>query len=860
MTKQQFFLGINMADQIYYSVFTEAGLALLAESIRNGTKLGIDAMAFGDGDGSLPVPNSEFTELVNEVYRTQLNSLAPDPNNANWLRAEAVIASAIGGFNIRELGLYAGDILVAYSNYPPTFKPNPADGTARIMTFRLILQIDNTANFELKIDADIVMATIRTVEEAKQDAKDYADLTKVQNVESVDDLVLLDTWNGRTTLLKSYHLDMNKGGGIFKFDPNLSTINNFGTIINGWVRINTEYVTPEMFGAINDGVFDNTLVYEKMVNAIPENTKVIFEKGIYLGNLYSTKNLDIQINADAVLKPKTGNNEALIMFESSGTQQFILGQIDRGTLAINLPISASVKKGSLITLWNGYLRNNDPNNPVNYETVRVNSVEIVNNENKCTLERPTKSRQLGSTIYVYVTENPLETIKFNCDGLLLNEDVSNWGRLVVFKRCFNAKVNNFHCSGSVAHALSFEESYGGTANFVTCEKPLSTGSGAGYGVVSWKSSGLQIGKVFSNGMRHAVDFSSTYDSYVDYIKESDAQSAAIALSHNGYCGDVGVGVVEAFTRIPTYIVSTSSQGYLPDDQAVRRLSHPIHNIKIGSIYVETSCNVNDNIRVLNLDTEMRGTVDIGKIEIKYSTKAQPSTNSPSALIYVTGQAEFIKIGTLKANCIRHPCFMYTSSGNERTSRAIIDLIDIGVSDFGIYTGGYNLEVKEFHFENIARGYLCEVITSGGTNIYTQAKHLSIEKFKMLNGANYPQPISVSAGITLQSGNLGKSDDVISTSVNVDDNTALSAKDLQLKAGCFILSPPAFESKSNITLAALPNPTYYNGQRVKILNSRLDLAKRSTVTIPKGLSSYNDIILEHSKSVELVSMGGKWLAI
>lgn len=156
---------MNVATQLYYSIFTKQGLALLTESIQNGTKLGITSMAFGDGGGTLPVPSDEFESLVNEVYRTQINSLAPDPNNANWLRAESIISSSIGGFNIRELGLYAGDTLIAYSNYPPTFKPNPSDGTARIMTFRMVLQIDNISSFELVIDPDIVLATIQYVNE-----------------------------------------------------------------------------------------------------------------------------------------------------------------------------------------------------------------------------------------------------------------------------------------------------------------------------------------------------------------------------------------------------------------------------------------------------------------------------------------------------------------------------------------------------------------------------------------------------------------------------------------------------------------------------------------------------------------------
>ena len=181
-----------MAEQIYFSVFTTQGLALLTEAIQNGTKLGITSMAFGDGGGSLPTPEADVTSLVNEVHRTSLNSLAPDPKNANWLRAEAIIASAIGGFNIRELGLYAGDVLVAYSNYPPTFKPNPSDGTARIMTFRIVLQIDNLANFELVIDPDVVLATVQHVEAQLVDSKIKTSFGRSLENKNKDNLSLTD--------------------------------------------------------------------------------------------------------------------------------------------------------------------------------------------------------------------------------------------------------------------------------------------------------------------------------------------------------------------------------------------------------------------------------------------------------------------------------------------------------------------------------------------------------------------------------------------------------------------------------------------------------------------------------------------
>ncbi|MDC4505743.1 phage tail protein, partial [Acinetobacter baumannii] len=169
---------------LYHSIFTEQGLALLRESIQNGTKLGITHMSFGDGGGDLPTPDASFTQMVGEVYRVPLNRLAPSNANANWLEADGVIPSAVGGFNIREVGLWADNVMVAYANYPPTYKPSGDQGTAQIKTIRIVLQIDNTANFELKIDASVVMATVEYVNEIKK-----AENIDYPNYESVLDKV-----------------------------------------------------------------------------------------------------------------------------------------------------------------------------------------------------------------------------------------------------------------------------------------------------------------------------------------------------------------------------------------------------------------------------------------------------------------------------------------------------------------------------------------------------------------------------------------------------------------------------------------------------------------------------------------------
>ncbi len=291
---------------LYHSLFTEKGLELLREAIQKGTKLGITEMSFGDGKGVLPVPDASYTKMVNEVYRTQLNRLAPSDKNPNWLEADGVIPSAVGGFNIREVGLWAGNVMVAYANYPPTYKPHAGEGTAQIKTVRIVLQIDNTANFELKIDASVVMATIQSVEDAKQTAIEHADKTKVSLVESVSDLIIQDTWDGKTIFVKSYHSGRNKGSGNFVYDSTQKSVNDGGNILNGWVRqVPSSYLNAHNFGAIGDGTLndydhDAFVKISKVANSsktdavsihIPDGTYIVGKQTFTAGIGFTTENV-----------------------------------------------------------------------------------------------------------------------------------------------------------------------------------------------------------------------------------------------------------------------------------------------------------------------------------------------------------------------------------------------------------------------------------------------------------------------------------------------------------------------------------------------------------------------------------------
>ena len=145
----------------FKTVITTAGAAkLAAATVPGGKKVNLSAMAVGDGNGKLPVPDAGQTKLVHEVWRHALNKVSVDNKNKNYIVAELVVPPEVGGFWMRELGLYddAGT-LIAVANMAESYKPALAEGSGRSQTCRMVIIVSSVASVELTIDTTTVMAT-----------------------------------------------------------------------------------------------------------------------------------------------------------------------------------------------------------------------------------------------------------------------------------------------------------------------------------------------------------------------------------------------------------------------------------------------------------------------------------------------------------------------------------------------------------------------------------------------------------------------------------------------------------------------------------------------------------------------------
>jgi phage-related tail fiber protein len=144
----------------YKAILTTAGAAKIAAASAGGKPLKIDRLAVGDGNGKLPTPSPAQTKLINERYRAALNSLTVDKAAPDRLIAELIIPASVGGFWLREMGLYdAEGVLIAVSNMAESYKPKLEEGSGRTQTLRMVLIVSHTEAITLIVSGDMVTAT-----------------------------------------------------------------------------------------------------------------------------------------------------------------------------------------------------------------------------------------------------------------------------------------------------------------------------------------------------------------------------------------------------------------------------------------------------------------------------------------------------------------------------------------------------------------------------------------------------------------------------------------------------------------------------------------------------------------------------
>lgn len=144
----------------YFTVLTDYGTQAFAKAIATNQPIQFSSFAVGDGNGQAVTPTADRTALVKEIHRANVSAVSLDPRNNKQIIIELTIPEDVGGFYIREMGVFdSTNKLVAYANAPESFKPTLESGSGKVQVLRMILKVSNSQAVTLSIDNSVIFVT-----------------------------------------------------------------------------------------------------------------------------------------------------------------------------------------------------------------------------------------------------------------------------------------------------------------------------------------------------------------------------------------------------------------------------------------------------------------------------------------------------------------------------------------------------------------------------------------------------------------------------------------------------------------------------------------------------------------------------
>lgn len=149
---------------------TDAGDQSIAKAIQSGTTTTFKQIAVGDGNGTYYEPAKTQTALRREVWRGDA-TVERDLNNTKRVIVTTTIPATVGGFTIREAGIFdTENALMVISKLPLSEKVAPESGASSDMVIRLYVEVSDAGAVTVTIDPSAVIATKGDVKKAADDA------------------------------------------------------------------------------------------------------------------------------------------------------------------------------------------------------------------------------------------------------------------------------------------------------------------------------------------------------------------------------------------------------------------------------------------------------------------------------------------------------------------------------------------------------------------------------------------------------------------------------------------------------------------------------------------------------------------
>ena len=153
----------------YGTIATDVGLRKLNAASLAGSKVEITKVKYGDSNGVEYQPVGDELDLKRVVYESSINAIEVDKLNPSWVNIESVIPSDVGGFWIREMGLYdsSGDLIFITAVSP---REKPIDRAQSVdMSFDTVVETINPDTLKVFFDPNKAIASKSYVEKLISD-------------------------------------------------------------------------------------------------------------------------------------------------------------------------------------------------------------------------------------------------------------------------------------------------------------------------------------------------------------------------------------------------------------------------------------------------------------------------------------------------------------------------------------------------------------------------------------------------------------------------------------------------------------------------------------------------------------------
>ena len=146
----------------YATIITKLGKAAISKAIADREQISLTKMGVGQ---SKDVISDEWETLPEEAQKFSISDIGVKEDDANIVIVQGILEASVGGFVIRQVGIYgADDKLFAVANVPETIKPRLSEGAAKDLTINFYIALSDTGVINLTVEESSKFASRRYVD------------------------------------------------------------------------------------------------------------------------------------------------------------------------------------------------------------------------------------------------------------------------------------------------------------------------------------------------------------------------------------------------------------------------------------------------------------------------------------------------------------------------------------------------------------------------------------------------------------------------------------------------------------------------------------------------------------------------